>query len=219
VRLATGVMLVAVAHAASGCGDRARVESGGVEVGDRSAVGDGVVARVGNAVLTRADVTAELERLPRAVRMRFSSTERRADLLERLIDLELLAQEARRLGFDRDPKVIRRVRRALVTELAREVIGERSQVEAIGEEDLVRYFRTNEQRYRGQAAAEGKPPPRTLSDVREQVWNDLVRQRRLDVLEQLASELRGAVQVERHPERLGSTESRASGVRSRSEGG
>jgi peptidyl-prolyl cis-trans isomerase C len=62
-----------------------------------------VLARVGNKVITLGDYTAALEHMDQFDRLRYQSPERRKELLEEMITVELLAEEATAKGYDKDP--------------------------------------------------------------------------------------------------------------------
>jgi peptidyl-prolyl cis-trans isomerase C len=62
-----------------------------------------VLATVGKRNITLGDYVATLERMDQFDRLRYQSPERRKELLEELINIELLAQEAERQGYDKDP--------------------------------------------------------------------------------------------------------------------
>ena len=62
-----------------------------------------VVAKVGDRTITLADFARTLDRMDQFDRLRYQSKERRKELLEEMIDVELLAAEARRLGIDKEP--------------------------------------------------------------------------------------------------------------------
>jgi hypothetical protein len=64
-----------------------------------------VLAKVGKTNITLGDYAAALERMNEFDRMRYQTVERRRDLLNDMIDLELLAQEAERRGLDKSPEV------------------------------------------------------------------------------------------------------------------
>src|SRR5690348_15947625 len=53
-----------------------------------------VVARVGERTITLGDYAATLERMDQFDRLRYQSPERRKELLQEIIDVELLAQDA-----------------------------------------------------------------------------------------------------------------------------
>lgn len=63
-----------------------------------------VVARVGDRTITLGDYARTLDRMDQFDRLRYQSKERRRELLEEMIDVELLAAEAKRLGLDKDPE-------------------------------------------------------------------------------------------------------------------
>jgi hypothetical protein len=61
------------------------------------------IAKVGERVITLGDFARTLERMDQFDRLRYQSKERRRELLEEMIDVELLAGEAKRSGLDKDP--------------------------------------------------------------------------------------------------------------------
>jgi len=104
--------------AAWGCDEKAlehaTVDAGPTPAGLSPDQAAAVLARVGERTITLGDFAAALERMNTYDRLRFQSRERRVALLEEMIAAELLAQEARRQGLDRDPEVQRRVQQVLL---------------------------------------------------------------------------------------------------------
>src|SRR4051812_21835129 len=82
-----------------------------------------VLAKVGNHEITLGEYAATLERMDPFERLRYQSPDRRKQLLDELVDLELLAEEARRRGLDKQPETQERVRQMLRDELLSEVRG------------------------------------------------------------------------------------------------
>jgi len=76
-----------------------------------------VLARIGDRSITLGEYVAALERMDRFERVRYQSPERRQALLDEMIDVELLAGEARRRGLDREPEV-----RARIDQVLRELV-------------------------------------------------------------------------------------------------
>ena len=72
-----------------------------------------VLARVGDRTITLGDFEAALEHLDQFDRMRYQSPERRKELLAEMIDVMLLADEARAKGYDKDPVTQQEVREIL----------------------------------------------------------------------------------------------------------
>jgi len=72
-----------------------------------------VLARVGDKTITLGDYVAALEHMDQFDRMRYQSPERRKELLKEMINVELLAQEAREKGYDQDPQTQQELRAVL----------------------------------------------------------------------------------------------------------
>ena len=82
-----------------------------------------VLARVGDRSITLGDYVAALEHLDQFDRMRYQSPERRRELLGEMIDVMLLADEAREKGYDMDlvtQQEIREILRAALLKKAHE---------------------------------------------------------------------------------------------------
>jgi parvulin-like peptidyl-prolyl isomerase len=72
-----------------------------------------VVAKVGDRTITLGDYAATLERMDQFDRLRYQSPERRKELLEEIIDVELLAQDARQKKLDQQPETQQAIRQIL----------------------------------------------------------------------------------------------------------
>jgi DNA-directed RNA polymerase subunit F len=62
-----------------------------------------VLARVGDRTITLGDFASAIEHMDQFDRMRYQAPERRKELLSEMIDVMLLADEARARGYDKDP--------------------------------------------------------------------------------------------------------------------
>jgi peptidyl-prolyl cis-trans isomerase C len=99
-----------------------------------------VLAKVGAREITLGEFAATLERMDPFERLRYQSAERRKQLLDELIDLELLAEEARRRGLDKQPETQERVRQMLRDELLAQVRSGGAAPGDISEADARRYY-------------------------------------------------------------------------------
>ena len=63
-----------------------------------------VLANVAGRGITLGELASALARMDQFDRIKYQSPERRRELLDEMIDAELLAGEARRLGLDREPE-------------------------------------------------------------------------------------------------------------------
>ncbi|HEY0466008.1 MAG TPA: peptidyl-prolyl cis-trans isomerase, partial [Polyangiaceae bacterium] len=80
-----------------------------------------VLAKVGERQITLGDYAETLERMDPFERLRYQSPDRRKQLLNEIIQVELLAEEAKRRGLDKLPETQERVRQMLRDELLRDV--------------------------------------------------------------------------------------------------
>lgn len=71
------------------------------------------LAKVGDVTITLGDYAAALERMDEFDRLRYQTKERRRELLDQLIDVELLAAEANKRGLDKLPRTQEDVRQVL----------------------------------------------------------------------------------------------------------
>ena len=72
-----------------------------------------VLARVGEHTITLGEFAAAIDHMDQFDRMRYQSPERRRELLSEMIDVTLLADEARDKGYDKDPLTQQRLREIL----------------------------------------------------------------------------------------------------------
>lgn len=95
-----------------------------------------MLARVGDRVITLGEFQDRLEAQSPYLRQRFSSPERKREMLDTMIRFELLVQEARRLGLDRDPSMARLEMQALVDELLRTEVDAKVHLEDITDAEV-----------------------------------------------------------------------------------
>lgn len=72
-----------------------------------------VVAKIGDKTITLGDFAQTLERMDQFDRLRYQSKERRRELLNDIVDVELLAMEAKRRGLDKQPDAEDAIRQIL----------------------------------------------------------------------------------------------------------
>lgn len=72
-----------------------------------------VLAKVGDRTITLGDFAAALDRMDQFDRLKFQAADRRKDLLNQMIDVELLAEEAKRRGLDQQPMTQEAIRGVL----------------------------------------------------------------------------------------------------------
>jgi len=148
-----GVVFLALALAGcSGCNeqplDNAKADAGLLPGGLTPEQARAVVARVGERTITLGDYAAALERLNQFDRLRFQTTKRRREFLERMIDLELLAQEARRRGLDNNPEVQAAIRQRLREVQLQKAHRDLPQFAQIPDDEIKAYYEEHKEDYR-----------------------------------------------------------------------
>jgi len=122
-----------------------------------------VLARVGDRTITLGDYVAALEHMDQFDRLRYQSPERRKELLSEMINIELLAQEARDKGYDKDPQTQQEVRAVLRDALLKEARSTAAKPADIPSDEVKAYFDAH------RASRPSSSPamrPRTRSSIR-----------------------------------------------------
>lgn len=101
---------------------------------------DEVLVRVGERAITLGQFAETLLRMDPYERLRYKSEERQKQLLDEMIEVELLAEEARRRGLDRDPEVRLRIKQALRDELLEDLEREVPGPESFSEREVREYY-------------------------------------------------------------------------------
>ena len=142
-----------IAALASGCNETALQQvpeagAGSEPVGGLS--GDQaarVVAKVGERSITLGDFARTLDRMDPFDRLRYQTKERRRELLGEMIDVELLAQEARRRGIDKRPEVQDALRQLYRDALLQKLRDTMPPPAGIPAEEVKAYYEANSDRY------------------------------------------------------------------------
>jgi peptidyl-prolyl cis-trans isomerase C len=107
-----------------------------------------VLAKVGDKEITLGDYAATLERMDQFERLRYQSADRRRDLLDEIIKVELLAAEARRRGLHEEPEVKERLRLVLRDEVLREARSKLPTPAEIPESEVRKYYEEHRDDFR-----------------------------------------------------------------------
>ncbi|MCC6526197.1 MAG: peptidyl-prolyl cis-trans isomerase, partial [Polyangiaceae bacterium] len=146
---ALGCSLALVALPA--CNDKALElppDAGAVPEGLTAEQAAAVVAKVGDRTITLGDVAAHIGSLNPYYRLRFQSKELRRKLVDEMIDVELLAIEARRLGLDKDPRTEEAIRQVLRDAMLAEARKDVPDPSAFSAAEVRAYYEANRDRFR-----------------------------------------------------------------------
>lgn len=106
-----------------------------------------VLATVNDKPITLGDYLDGLERMDRFERLRYQSPDRRKELLEQWIDIQLLAEEAVRRGLDKTPEFQERERQLLREEARRDIRAKLPKLEDLPEAEVRAYYDANRQNF------------------------------------------------------------------------
>ena len=107
-----------------------------------------VLAKVGEREITLGDYAETLERMDPLERIRYQSADRRKLLLNEIVQVELLAQEAKRRGLDKQPETQERLRQMLKDELLRDVRRDAPAPSDIPDAEVHAYFDAHHDEFR-----------------------------------------------------------------------
>jgi hypothetical protein len=105
------------------------------------------VAKVGDRTITLGDFARTLERMDQFDRLRYQSKDRRRELLEEMIDVELLAAEAKRLGVDKEPEAQDATRMILRDAILTEARRGLPTPAALSDQEVRAYFDAHQDRF------------------------------------------------------------------------
>jgi peptidyl-prolyl cis-trans isomerase C len=105
-----------------------------------------VLARVDDTEITASDLQELLARYSHTpfVLARYSTPEKKKELLEGLVRYELMAREALRRGYDRDPDVQRIAKRQMVALFEKREINDKLRTEDVAPADVDKYYREHQ---------------------------------------------------------------------------
>ncbi|MBU1898951.1 peptidyl-prolyl cis-trans isomerase [Myxococcota bacterium] len=106
-----------------------------------------VLARIGEQIITLEGFEAQLSALSPFIRARYSSLARKRELLDGLVELALLAQEATAAGLMEDPEVKLAYQQAMVRRLLRDEVAGVSMA-ALSEADIAAYYEAHREALR-----------------------------------------------------------------------
>ena len=99
-----------------------------------------VLATVDDITITVGEFQDRLNRQSPYIRNRYTSVEQKKEFLDNLVRFEVLAAEAARRGFDKDPEVVRTMKQVMIQKLLRDEFETRVTPESITDADIKAYY-------------------------------------------------------------------------------
>jgi peptidyl-prolyl cis-trans isomerase C len=99
-----------------------------------------VVAKVDDTVITVTDVQERINKQSPFVRARYTNADRKKEFLDGLIRFEVMASEAERLGYGKDPEVQRVMKQQMISKFMQKDFESKLKVEDVPDADVQKYY-------------------------------------------------------------------------------
>jgi peptidyl-prolyl cis-trans isomerase C len=138
--LARAVLACAACAALAACAKRTEAPSGSP-----------VVAKVGDVTITVDDLQQRINTQPPFVRARYASPEKKKEMLDEMVRLEVLAAEAKRRGYDRDPTVLHAMKQQMVTKLLEHDFESKNTPAEVSDDEIEKYYDSHAEEFHRKA--------------------------------------------------------------------
>ncbi len=99
-----------------------------------------IVAKVDDTVITVTDVQERINKQSPFVRARYTNADRKKEFLDGLVKFEVMASEAQRLGYDKDPEVQRVMKQQMISKFMQKDFESKLKVEDVPDADVEKYY-------------------------------------------------------------------------------
>ena len=105
------------------------------------------LAKIDDVTITLGEFQERINRQSPYIRARYTSLEQKKDFLDSLIRFEVLAKEAYRRGFDKDPEVVRTMKQVMIQKLTRDEFDAKVTPDSVPDADMKKYYDANLSEY------------------------------------------------------------------------
>jgi peptidyl-prolyl cis-trans isomerase C len=105
------------------------------------------LAKIDDVVITLGEFQERINRQSPYIRARYTSMEQKKEFLDTLVRFEILAKEATRRGFDKDPEVVRTMKQVMIQKLMKDEFETKVQPDDITEEEMQSFFKEHGDEY------------------------------------------------------------------------
>jgi len=116
--------------------------------------GEKIVAEIGDRKITLAEVDKSLQELPPWIQEQFKTKEQRVEFLKKFVADELFYRKAQKLEYDKDPDLRKKTALFIKQQMINRVLEEElKEGTTAHEDDLINYFKANQDTYKERAQA------------------------------------------------------------------
>ncbi len=105
------------------------------------------LAQVDDIVITVGEFQDRINRQSPYIRARYTSLEQKKEFLDTLIRFEVLAKEAKKRGFDKDPEVVRTMKQVMIQKLMKDEFEAKLKPEDITDAEMEAFYKEHEDEY------------------------------------------------------------------------
>jgi peptidyl-prolyl cis-trans isomerase C len=113
---------------------------------DNSELGQ-VVAKVDDNVITVGDVQERINKQAPFIRSRYTTLEKKKEFLDNLIRFEVMAAEAQKRGYDKDPEVIRVMKQQMISKFLQKDFESKLKVEDVPDAEVEKYYSSHPEEF------------------------------------------------------------------------
>jgi peptidyl-prolyl cis-trans isomerase C len=100
-----------------------------------------VVAKVDDAIITVGDVQERINKQSPFVRARYTTNDKKKEFLDSLIRFEVMANEAEKRGYDKDPEVVRVMKQQMISKFLQKDFESKLKVEDVPDAQVDKYYK------------------------------------------------------------------------------
>mgnify|MGYP000385929321 CR=1 FL=1 len=104
---------------------------------------DAVLATINGTTITVREFQDRINRQSPYIRARYSSIEQKKEFLDNLIRFEVLAQEAKKKGLDKDPDVVRTMKQVMIQKLMKDLFENSISPDDVTDSEMKAYYEAN----------------------------------------------------------------------------
>ncbi len=106
-----------------------------------------VVAQIGDSTITVGDVQERINKQSPFIRARYTTIEKKKEFLDNLIRFEVMADEAKKRGYDKDPEVERVMKQQMISKFLQKDFESKIKVEDVPDADVEKYYKDHPEEF------------------------------------------------------------------------
>jgi peptidyl-prolyl cis-trans isomerase C len=106
-----------------------------------------VVAQVGDETITVGDFQERINKQSPFIRARYTTLEKKKEFLDNLVRFEVMAGEAQRRGYDKDPEVQRVMKQQMISKFLQKDFESTIKVEDVPDADVEKYYKDHPEEF------------------------------------------------------------------------